>query len=123
MLKINGCAEIGKQVPLRMGWIHPCKFKSCHLYMENVRWYNLNPLGFIAGGDENNSNLLPSVYVYRLKLDNCKLYLGSTTNLAQRFRQHRCRSYVYSKSNIKLYSLVKKYGWENLELEVLEVLE
>ena len=110
MLKINGCAEIGKQVPLRMGWIHPCKFKSCHLYMENITWYNLNKVGFIISGNDNSLNKLPGIYVYRLKLDISKLYIGSATNLAQRFRQHRYRCSVYNKSNNKLYSLVKKYN-------------
>ena len=71
-----------------MGWIKPCKFKSCHLYMENIKWYNLNKVGFIIDGEDNSLNKLPGIYVYRLKLDNSKLYIGSATNLAQRVRQH-----------------------------------
>lgn len=65
---MNGCAEIGKQVPLRMGWIHPCKFKSCHLYMEYVTGYNLNLVRFIINGKDNSLNKIVSHLRLQIKI-------------------------------------------------------
>lgn len=87
--------------------------------MENIKLYNLNKVGFIINADYNSLNKLPGIYVYIFKLNNNKLYIGSATNLAQRFTQHRYICFAYNKSNNNLYSLVKKYGWENLEWKVL----
>lgn len=74
-------------------------------------------------GDDNGLNRWAGIYLYRLKSDKSKIYIGSATKLAQRFRQQLYRCSVYEKSNQKLYSLVNKYGWDNLEHGVLELVE
>jgi len=61
-------------------------------------------------GDDNGLNRWAGIYLYRLKSDKSKIYIGSATKLAQRFRQQLYRCSVYEKSNQKLYSLVNKYG-------------
>jgi len=87
--------------------------------MESIVWYNLNK-GYISDGNNISLTQYPGVYVYRLKLNKNKIYTGSAVNIAQRFRQHRYKCYVYTKNNNKLYNLVQKYGWDNIEYGILE---
>jgi len=74
--------------------------------MENIIWYKFNENGFIIGDNEFLVQA-PGIYVYRFKLDISKIYIGSAVNIAQRFRQHRCRCSIYKVNNSKFYNLVK----------------
>jgi len=89
--------------------------------MENIIWYKFNENGFIIGDNEFLVQA-PGIYVYRFKLDISTIYIGSAVNIAQRFRQHRCRCSIYKVNNSKFYNLVKKYGWNNIEYGILEKL-
>lgn len=100
--------------------------------MKNVKWYNLDQNGYII---ENNIIIRPllnkaAVYVYKFSLDGKeKLYIGSTVNLVQRFRQHKYRAEIYfsGKKEVKyrsiLYNYVAKYGWENFTFGVIEYID
>lgn len=89
--------------------------------MKNIIWYKLNEKGFIVKNSECLEKC-PGIYAYRFKLDINKLYVGSTINIAQRFRQHRYRCLIYTDNSSKLYNLVKKYGWNNIEYGIIEKL-
>lgn len=100
--------------------------------MKNIKWYNLDQNGYII---EDNVIIRPllsqaAIYVYKFSLDGKeKLYIGSTVNLVQRFRQHKYRAEIYSssKKEIKyrsiLYNYVAKYGWENFTFGVIEYID
>ena len=60
---------------------------------------------------------MPDVYcIYKItNLINSKVYIGRTNNLKRRIKQHRNLS-----SNRYLSKSIKKYGWENFSVEILE---
>lgn len=90
--------------------------------MENIIWQNLNKDGFICRDTKEFflEEKASGIYTYRLKLDRDRVYIGSALNLAQRFRQHRYRYSIYKGNNNKFYSLVRKYGWDNIEYGIIE---
>ena len=92
--------------------------------MTNIKWYNLNEQGYIM---DNNTIIRPlsskpCIYVYKLSNQN-KLYIGSTVNATQRFRQHKYRAEMHRKNliyNTKFYNYVAKYGWLNFKFGIIE---
>lgn len=100
--------------------------------MKNIQiWYDLDKEGNIVDKDSNIiiRPLLqrPTIYVYKLNLgDEEKLYVGSTINMVQRFRQHRYRAELYAtkfKYNSILYNCVSKYGWDNFKFGIVKYLD
>jgi group I intron endonuclease len=89
--------------------------------LSNVSWNTLNKNGLM----ENTLKLKnqAAIYVYQFIKDKNKIYIGSTLNLSQRFRQHRYRISKDSVSCPKFYNLVKKHGWNNFKFGVLEYLD
>jgi len=59
--------------------------------------------------------------VYKItNLINGKIYIGQTiSDLRHRFAQHKCGSGGDSKTSIRLYNAIKKYGKENFIIEAL----
>lgn len=95
--------------------------------MNNVKWYDLNQDGYIIN---NNKIIWPllekgGIYVYKLSVGGGeKLYVGSSINIKQRFRQHKYRSLQMSTEyNSILYKYVLKHGWQNFNYGVLEYID
>lgn len=70
----------------------------------------------------NYKNLPKGFLVYRLvNLINSKCYVGLTKNLTNRIREHKkCSSGKY-KIYCYIHKSIKKYGFENFQLEILEL--
>lgn len=96
--------------------------------MEKIKWYNLDDNGFII--DKNNYIINPlsttsGVYIYKFGEEDSKLYIGSTINFKQRFKQHRYRAKISSESkklkyNSIFYKYVNIYGWRKFKYGILE---
>lgn len=61
------------------------------------------------------------IYVLRNKI-NDKIYVGQTTNLAKRRREHKAKDRVSTKRS-PLYQSIQKYGFENFEMISIEEFE
>lgn len=94
--------------------------------MKHIQWYNLDREGYIV---DRNVIIRPltqkaAVYIYKLCIDSKeKYYVGSTINMAQRFRQHKYRADIFareSKYNSIFYNHVIKYGWNNFKFGIIE---
>jgi group I intron endonuclease len=97
---------------------------------ETIHWHYLNKKGFIV-----STNTLPSqytcnilekkagIYVYQLILDKSKLYIGSTFDIPKRLTQHRNSANKGARTCPKFYRSVKKHGWENFRLGVIEYVD
>ncbi len=55
--------------------------------------------------------------IYKILNPNGCIYIGQSANIKERFR---CYKYLKCKKQIKLYNSLKKYGWENHIIEVIE---
>ena len=65
------------------------------------------------------------VYCIKHKLDEDwkNIYIGSTCNIAQRFKQHKydCKTYDRHHFNRKVYQYIRENGgWKNFEVLILE---
>ncbi len=91
--------------------------------MENLKWIKLNKKGFIAENSKSILGNIAGIYAYRLICDKTKIYIAWAQNLSQRFRQHRYRYSIYKGNNSKYYNMINKYGWNNIEYTILEILK
>ena len=64
-----------------------------------------------------SDNPICGIYSVTNKINN-KIYIGQSIDIERRWNQHR-----YGKGNLILKNAIKKYGIENFEFDVLEVLE
>lgn len=55
--------------------------------------------------------------IYKLTSPNNKSYIGKSTNIFQRWEQHKAVSHTKS---TKLYKSIKKYGWDNFKKEIIK---
>lgn len=60
-------------------------------------------------------------FIYKITSPNNKVYVGKTYNLKKRINSHRCSA--KKGNNIILHNSIRKYGWENHVLEVIEEIE
>jgi hypothetical protein len=84
----------------------------------NVTWIGLGKNGLIE--DSSKLNNKAAIYIYIYIHNNSQFYIGSTSNLARRINQHRCSVNNGGKSCPKFYNFIRKHGWENFKLGVLE---
>lgn len=56
-------------------------------------------------------------YIYKIISPTGRIYIGSTKNLNNRFKKYKN---LNCKNQTKLYNSLKKYGWENHTVEVVE---
>nr|YP_010303548.1 GIY endonuclease [Purpureocillium takamizusanense]UNI92577.1 GIY endonuclease [Purpureocillium takamizusanense] len=100
--------------------------------MKNIQiWYDLDKKGYII--DKDNNIIIrpllqrPAIYVYKIYLnDKEKLYVGSTINMVQRFRQHKYRAELYAtklRYNSMLYNYVTEYGWNSFKFGIVKYLD
>lgn len=60
--------------------------------------------------------------IYAIKnLINNKIYIGKSNNIKRRMIEHKKKSNIKQKK-IPLYSAIQKYGWENFDIEILDIL-
>jgi hypothetical protein len=84
-----------------------------------VSWIKLNKKGLV----ENSSiklNNKAAIYIYQFINNKSKIYVGSTCNLLERIKQHRYSVNNGNKNCPKFYNFVRKHGWDNLSLGILE---
>jgi len=84
-----------------------------------VSWIKFNSKGLV----ENSSiklNNKAAIYIYQFINDKSKIYVGSTCNLLERIKQHRYSVNNGNKNCPKFYNFVRKHGWDNFRLGILE---
>jgi group I intron endonuclease len=84
----------------------------------NVTWIGLGKNGLIE--DSSKLNNKAAIYIFIYIHNNSQFYIGSTFNLARRIYQHRYYINNSYKSCPKFYNFIRKHGWENFKLGVLE---
>lgn len=56
-------------------------------------------------------------YIYRITSPSGKVYIGQTLNINDRLNRYK---YMDCKRQTKLYNSIKKYGWDNHKIEIVE---
>ena len=59
-------------------------------------------------------------YIYKITNPNNKIYIGQTINFIKRKSQYKN---LYCKGQTAIYNSIKKYGWDNFEIEILQEYE
>jgi group I intron endonuclease len=57
-------------------------------------------------------------YIYKFTFPNDKVYIGRTDNFNRRLAEHKYG--FINNFNSKLYNALRKYGWDNIIIEVIE---
>ena len=92
--------------------------------MESINWFNLNKNGSIIVFPMTiNVEKKPGIYVYKHILYKNKVYIGSSINVLKRLIDHNNSFNNNLKACPKFYNCVKKYGWNNFKVGVLEYLD
>ena len=61
------------------------------------------------------------IYLLRNRINN-KIYIGKSINLRCRINQHK-NSVTRKSAKSPIGSAIRKYGWENFDIEILEIFE
>lgn len=59
------------------------------------------------------------VYLLRNKINN-KIYVGKALNIKYRMSKHKSSPKSWNRGKSAIINAIKKYGWDNFELEILE---
>lgn len=95
------------------------QFNFNNTYLTDIYWITLNKSGLIEDPNLILNNKA-AIYIYQLKKDNSLIYIGSTSNINIRIKQHSyCVNNRYKKCP-KFYICVEKHGWNNFRLGILE---
>ena len=95
------------------------QFNFNNTYLTDISWITLNKSGLIEDPNLILNNKA-AIYIYQLKKDNSLIYIGSTSNINMRIKQH---SYCVNNRYIRcpeFYICVEKHGWNNFRLGILE---
>ena len=98
------------------------KNKSC-TNIRTIHWFSLDNKGIILSNNTPLDKIIKKkagIYIYQLLPDKKKIYIGSSCNVEKRIAQHRHNINNNSKTCPKFYNFVKKYGWFNFRLGILE---
>lgn len=90
--------------------------------MEKINFTSLDNKGFIIKPDIDLKDKA-GVYIYQLLPDKSKIYIGSSYNVRERIIQHRQFINNGLKLCPKFYNSVRKHGWSNFQLGVLEYID
>ena len=58
--------------------------------------------------------------IYKLISPSKKCYIGQTVNLKRRLQNYAC---LNCKKQFQLYNAIKKYGFNNFKLEIIEIFD
>lgn len=64
---------------------------------------------------------MESIYLIENKITK-EVYVGHSKNVKQRMKDHKCNAYHRNKKS-KFYDAVRKYGWDNFEMKILELIK
>lgn len=92
------------------------------LSQSETGWFPLDKNGFLVDSPQTLKNQA-AIYIYQSLVDELKIYIGSTINLSQRFRQHRNRVKNGSIICPIFYNSVRKNGWNNFQFAILEYID
>lgn len=87
--------------------------------LRNVSWIKLNKKGLIKDPSIRLNNKA-AIYIFQLIKNKSKIYVGSTSNLRKRINQHRYSVNNGRKDCPKFYNFIRKHGWDNFRLGILE---
>ena len=65
-------------------------------------------------------------YIYQyLNLINNKIYIGQTSDINRRIKEHKSNSFNPKSVNYNniIHKAIRKYGYENFEISILETLD
>ena len=93
--------------------------KNSFIPLIKVSWIKLNNKGLVVNSSIKLNNKA-AIYIYQFINDKSKIYVGSTCNLLERIKQHRYSVNNGNKNCPKFYNFVRKHGWDNFRLGILE---
>jgi group I intron endonuclease len=67
-------------------------------------------------------NALSGIYLLKNNV-NGKIYIGKANNISRRISRHRSTEFSKNQRNTKICKAIRKYGWENFTVEILESFE
>lgn len=67
-------------------------------------------------------NKKAGIYILKSLKHSDRIYIGSTVNLYKRIYDHYRNSFLGISRHPKLYSYIKKYGWSNMEIQIIALL-
>lgn len=79
-----------------------------NMSLNNISWYDIDKDGYIKGC----LNKQAAVYIFRLRSNETRYYVGSSINIRSRLSSHRsCIINKYNKDALSIfYNSVRKYG-------------
>jgi len=95
--------------------------KLSKITLKNVSWIKLNKKGLIEDPSIKLENKA-AIYIYQFK-NKSIFYVGSTRYLASRIKRHSYLANNGKKGCPKFYNFIRKYGWVNIKLGILEYLD
>ena len=84
-----------------------------------VNWFSLEKNGVIIPLIRKNIEKKPGIYIYQHKLYKNLIYIGSSTNVVRRLKEHRNLCNKNIKKCPEFYNCVTKYGWNNFRVGIL----
>lgn len=110
----------------KSGDLSSCR-EICLDCLDTLNWFYLNKGGFIIS---TNSLSLPNIledkvgiYVYQLISDKNNIFIGLAYNVPERLVEHRYCINNDINACPQFYDSVKKYGWDNFRLGILEYID
>jgi group I intron endonuclease len=61
---------------------------------------------------------LETEVIYKITSPSEKVYIGRTKNFNGRMAEHKCNA-LTKKANNSIYKAIRKYGWDNMKIEII----